>query len=87
MQSLQELCGSDAMTTSAIHRIWMAVLQNSDMLSMDFARLVTNSHADACSPSEFYHHSLSQKQLQLSAGASSRVWMKFCQSSELGGLS
>ncbi|CAL5221234.1 g3386 [Coccomyxa viridis] len=43
VQSLQELCGSDAMTTSAIHRIWMAVLQNSDMLSMDFARSVKQS--------------------------------------------
>ncbi len=38
MDSLQELCGADALTISTFHRIWMAVLQKSDILSMDFAR-------------------------------------------------
>ena len=32
MEPLQELCGSDAVMMSVVHSIWMAVLQDSDIL-------------------------------------------------------
>ena len=41
MGALQRLCGADQMITSASHRIWMAVLADSGMLEMGFARLAS----------------------------------------------
>jgi hypothetical protein len=38
MQPLQNLCGIDPCATATFRRIWMAILSDSSILTLDFAR-------------------------------------------------